>query len=58
MVHGVPFECEEVLKAAGYRWSPERRAWWIEGDPERVANEVVWLQQLAVTIQPISGKIS
>lgn len=47
-----PFECKDVLKAAGYRWSPERRAWWIEGDPERVANEAVWLRQLSAHIQP------
>ena len=52
-----PFEHKDVLKAAGYRWSPERRAWWIESDSELIANEVVWLRQLSVMIQPISDQI-
>lgn len=53
-----PFECKDVLKAAGYRWSPERRAWWIEGDPERIANEAVWLRELSGAIQPVSDEIA
>ena len=47
-----PFECKDVLKAAGYRWSPERRAWWIEGNPERVGNERAWLSSLSSAIKP------
>lgn len=48
-----PFECKDALKAAGYRWSPERRAWWIEGDEERISNEACWLQQLSHLIAPV-----
>lgn len=48
-----PFDCKEVLKTAGYRWSPDRRAWWIEGDPERIANEASWLQDLSPSIAPL-----
>jgi DNA polymerase-3 subunit epsilon len=47
-----PFECKDALKAAGYRWSPERRAWWIEGDPERISHERCWLNQLSQAISP------
>ncbi|MBB3472753.1 3'-5' exonuclease [Sphingomonas sp. BK345] len=47
-----PFQCKDVLKAAGYRWSAERRAWWIEGEPERIANEAVWLRGLSSGINP------
>lgn len=52
-----PFECKDALKAAGYRWSPERRAWWIEGDPERIANERCWLIQLSSAICPVFAQI-
>ncbi|WP_419809049.1 3'-5' exonuclease [Sphingomonas sp.] len=52
-----PFECKDMLKAAGYRWSPERRAWWIEGDPERIANEHSWLKGLAGSIRPLTERI-
>jgi DNA polymerase-3 subunit epsilon len=48
-----PFECKNVLKAAGYRWSPERRAWWIEGNQELISNEACWLQQLSRLITPV-----
>ncbi|RYY28443.1 MAG: DNA polymerase III subunit epsilon [Sphingomonadales bacterium] len=53
-----PFECKDALKAAGYRWSAERRAWWIEADQERIANEVVWLRQLPGAIQPAIEKMT
>lgn len=53
-----PFEHKDVLKAAGYRWSPERRAWWIEGDPEQIANESVWLAQLSVAIRPTTDELT
>lgn len=48
-----PFEVKDTLKAAGYRWSPERRAWWIEGDEECISNEACWLQQLSHLIVPV-----
>ncbi len=48
-----PFDCKDALKAAGYRWSPERRAWWIEGDPERIANEAAWCSQLSTAVKPV-----
>lgn len=25
-----PFENKDMLEAAGYRWSPDHRAWWID----------------------------
>lgn len=53
-----PFEHKDVLKAAGYRWSAERRAWWIEAEPERIANEAVWLRQLSKAIEPIIEEVS
>lgn len=53
-----PFACKDALKAAGYRWSPERRAWWIEGDPERIANERCWLGELSCSICPAVVQIN
>ena len=53
-----PFEYKDVLKSAGYRWSPERRAWWIESDSERIANEAAWLRRLSGAIQPQIGEIT
>ena len=53
-----PFEFKDALKAAGYRWSSEQKAWWIEGDPEGIDNEAAWLRQIASTIQPKIEKIS
>ncbi len=50
--HRAPFECKDVLKGAGYRWSPDRKAWWIEADQERILNERAWLQQLAGAVRP------
>lgn len=47
-----PFDCKDALKAAGYRWSPESRAWWIGGDSERIGNEAAWLRCLHPAIQP------
>lgn len=48
-----PFEIKNALKAAGYRWSPDRRAWWIEGDAERIANEAAWVKTLSSRVRPI-----
>lgn len=47
-----PFECKDVLKGAGYRWSVKRRAWWTEGEPERITNEEAWLRSVSRSIQP------
>lgn len=52
-----PFEVKDVLKASGYRWSMDRRAWWIEGDAERIANEAIWLGNLSPTIRPLVEKV-
>lgn len=52
-----PFGCKDALKAAGYRWSAKRRAWWIEGEPERIANETAWLRQLSSAICPTITEI-
>ncbi len=53
-----PFEHKDVLKEAGYRWSPERRAWRIEGDSERISNEAAWLAQLSAHIQPQTEEVT
>ena len=49
---GAPFSIKDTLKAAGYRWSPTERAWWTEGEPERIANEAAWLTSLHPLIRP------
>ncbi|MBA3838337.1 MAG: hypothetical protein C0499_11860, partial [Zymomonas sp.] len=53
-----PYECKEVLKAANYRWSPERRAWWIEGEPERIANEAAWLRGISKSVEPTFEQVT
>lgn len=53
-----PFDCKDALKAAGYRWAPERRAWWTEGDSERIANEESWLRQLSSEIAPSMERVT
>lgn len=47
-----PFAIKDAMKAAGYRWSPRHRAWWIEGDDERIGNEAAWLRGLNDVISP------
>lgn len=32
-----PFEKKDVVKAAGFRWSPERKVWWRNMSPDDVA---------------------
>lgn len=40
---GASFDAKDVLKARGYRWDPDRRAWWTEiADDARMAEEF-WL---------------
>lgn len=40
---GASFDAKDVLKARGYRWDPDRRAWWTEiADDTRTAEEF-WL---------------
>lgn len=40
---GASFDVKDVLKARGYRWDPDRRAWWTEiADDTRTAEEF-WL---------------
>ncbi|OQW80369.1 MAG: hypothetical protein BVN32_00375 [Proteobacteria bacterium ST_bin14] len=53
-----PYECKDVLKAASYRWSPDRHAWWIEGDPERIANEAAWLRGISTRIDPAIEQVT
>lgn len=47
-----PYALKDTLKAAGYRWSAPHGAWAMEGEPERIANEVAWLTGLHPAIQP------
>jgi len=47
-----PYALKDTLKAADYRWSLPNRAWTMEGDPERIANEVAWLTGLHPAVQP------
>jgi DNA polymerase III subunit epsilon len=49
---GAPFAVKDSLKAAGYRWNQTQRAWWIEHEPERLANESAWLASLCPLIKP------
>lgn len=48
---------KDALKAGGYRWCATRRAWWIEADSERIANEAVWLVELCPAILPQTVRI-
>jgi DNA polymerase III subunit epsilon len=50
---GAPFNLRTNLKAVGYRWNAERKVWWIEGDPETIDNEAVWLRSLHPTSRPV-----
>jgi DNA polymerase-3 subunit epsilon len=42
---GSPFETKDILKARGYRWSPELRCWsrQLAGDKE-IQDELAWLK--------------
>lgn len=54
---GAPDSTRNVLKAAGYRWHVTKRAWWIDGDDEKLAGEQVFLRSLHPTILPVIEKI-
>ena len=41
---GSPFETKDVLKARGYRWSGEARAWWCDVPEDAVSDEEAWLR--------------
>lgn len=41
--HGAPFRMKDALKARGYRWNPDRKAWWIECDYAAYLAEKSWL---------------
>jgi DNA polymerase-3 subunit epsilon len=47
-----PYELKDTLRAAGYRWAAPHRAWTVEGEPERIANEAAWLTGLHPAIRP------
>jgi DNA polymerase III subunit epsilon len=47
-----PFAVKDALKGAGYRWCSARKAWSLTADPERLANETIWLKSLSPMIQP------
>jgi DNA polymerase III subunit epsilon len=49
---GAPYSIKDQLRAADYRWSAERRAWWTEGDSERLGNEAAWLKTMHPLIKP------
>jgi DNA polymerase III subunit epsilon len=49
---GAPFAVKDTLRAAGYCWCATRRAWSLEADPERIANEALWLKSLCPAILP------
>jgi DNA polymerase III subunit epsilon len=49
---GAPYCAKDDLRAADYRWCSTRRAWWTEGDSERIGNEAVWLKALHPLIKP------
>ena len=47
-----PYSEKDALRGAGYRWAASSRAWAMEGEPERISNEVAWLRGLHPAIQP------
>lgn len=47
-----PFALKETLKGAGYRWCSKRKAWSLTAEPERLANETIWVKSLCPAIQP------
>jgi DNA polymerase-3 subunit epsilon len=47
-----PYAVKDTLRAAGYRWAAPHRAWMMEGEPERIGNEALWLASLHPAIQP------
>lgn len=49
---GAPFAIKEALRAAGFLWDASQRSWWLEADPERIANEAAWLVALCPAILP------
>jgi hypothetical protein len=52
-----PFSAKDALKAAGYRWHPDRRCWWAEGQPELMANEAAWLHSFNPAIKPVIERV-
>lgn len=42
---GSPFETKDALKARGYRWSGDARAWWCDVPEDAVAAEEAWLRE-------------
>ncbi|MBR0553764.1 3'-5' exonuclease [Stakelama marina] len=55
---GAPFEVKDRLKARGYRWSPERKCWWIEVRQAALEAETDWLAADAQCRSPDIRKIS
>jgi DNA polymerase III subunit epsilon len=49
--HKAPYELKGALKAGGYRWCPDRRVWWIEGDEAGITQQRTWLADLSPAIQ-------
>jgi DNA polymerase-3 subunit epsilon len=41
---GSPFECKDILKGRGYRWSGERRVWSKGVSNDELEDEVEWLK--------------
>lgn len=46
VANGTPFAAKDALKQRGYRWDPERRAWWTIVLEDDKAAEDTWLEQL------------
>lgn len=41
---GSPFDAKDRLKARGYRWNPDAKAWWTEVAEEALDDERAWLR--------------
>ena len=44
---GSPFDAKDRLKARGYRWNPDGKAWWTDVAEEALDEECAWLRSEA-----------
>ena len=49
---GAPYSSKDTLKAAGARWDPEERCWWMGTSKRTVAEELV--TQIAAAVEGFS----
>lgn len=52
-----PFELRALLTRVGYRWDAARKAWWIEGDEERITGERAFLRSFDGAIETVTKTV-